>query len=114
MSDLTNSCKRCGLKRSVNHARTTPLCKSCSQVPDLPWGRWMESAACANDAYDPEWWWPTSVESETATLAKNICRYCPVRQICLDYAIQHGLNEGIWGGLMPSQRQTVRKVRRAG
>jgi WhiB family redox-sensing transcriptional regulator len=45
-------------------------------------------------------------------LALNICRYCPVRDLCLDYAIQHKENQGIWGGLLPAARQAYANQRR--
>lgn len=37
--------------------------------------------------------------------ASTICKRCPIRQVCLDYAIEASEEYGIWGGLTPSQRR---------
>lgn len=37
--------------------------------------------------------------------AKEICRTCPVRQPCLDYAISIREPHGIWGGLNENERK---------
>ena len=45
--------------------------------------------------------------------AKEICRTCPVRQPCLDYAVEIREPHGIWGGLNELERKAV-LARRAG
>lgn len=37
--------------------------------------------------------------------AKDICRTCPVRQPCLEYAVQIREPHGIWGGLSEAERR---------
>ncbi len=37
--------------------------------------------------------------------AKALCRTCPVKDDCLMYAIRADEHDGIWGGLMPDERQ---------
>ena len=39
--------------------------------------------------------------------AKDICRTCPVRQPCLDYAVQIREPHGIWGGLSENERRQL-------
>ena len=39
--------------------------------------------------------------------AKEICRPCPVRQECLDYAIRIREAHGIWGGLSEAERKQI-------
>ena len=39
--------------------------------------------------------------------AKAICLDCPVRELCLDWAITHEIS-GIWGGKTPRQRARMR------
>ncbi len=39
--------------------------------------------------------------------AKEICRPCPVRQDCLDYAIRIREAHGIWGGLSEAERKQI-------
>lgn len=40
--------------------------------------------------------------------AKAICQECPVRQACLDYAVQTRQIVGIWGGTTPTRRMRLR------
>jgi WhiB family redox-sensing transcriptional regulator len=40
-------------------------------------------------------------------MALNICGHCNVRDLCLDYALQHKEREGIWGGLLPAARNAL-------
>lgn len=39
--------------------------------------------------------------------AKEICRTCPVRLPCLEYALQIREPHGIWGGLNEVERRAV-------
>lgn len=42
--------------------------------------------------------------------AKEICRTCPVRRPCLDYAISIKEQHGIWGGLNEAERKNLMVV----
>lgn len=39
--------------------------------------------------------------------AKDICRTCPVKEPCLDYALNIKENHGIWGGLNEAERRNL-------
>ncbi len=39
--------------------------------------------------------------------AKGICASCPVRQDCLDYAMEIREPHGIWGGLTEGERRSL-------
>jgi WhiB family transcriptional regulator, redox-sensing transcriptional regulator len=41
--------------------------------------------------------------------AKELCGWCPVRSDCLNYALENGIQDGIWGGLTPPERRTWQK-----
>ena len=60
----------------------------------------LESSACAgrNDIFDNE---------DQAAPAKLLCAACPVRQRCLDYALEYE-EFGIWGGATPEERDELR------
>lgn len=45
--------------------------------------------------------------------AKNVCRTCPVILECLTYAIEENEIHGIWGGLTPKERYSLRREVRA-
>lgn len=71
---------------------------------------WMHLAACGGTA-DPEQWFPlpgTIAEID----ARAICAGCPVRDRCLDEALEAGLDFGIWGGMNPAERR-AESTRRA-
>jgi hypothetical protein len=42
--------------------------------------------------------------------AKKICASCPVRQECLNYAIENKLSLGVWGGMTYRERLIARKA----
>lgn len=51
--------------------------------------------------------------SEHYTEAKRVCDLCPVREECLDYALDQKERYGMWGGLTPIERRRIeRKERR--
>ena len=41
--------------------------------------------------------------------AKELCRVCPVRWTCLDYALTRPERYGIWGGFDPRERNQIRR-----
>lgn len=69
---------------------------------------WRERAACRD--VDPDLFFPLS-EAE-GDPAKAICRACPVRRQCRDWAINVGEAFGIWGGLSERERKRIREGKR--
>lgn len=65
-------------------------------------------AACAD--HDPELWFSTEPEDRDA--AKRICRGCPLRQRCADYAASRHV-AGVWGGTSRYDRQQAAAAGRA-
>ena len=46
--------------------------------------------------------------------ALKYCKRCPVQQDCLDYAVEEGIDLGVWGGLTERQRRAyARRVNAA-
>jgi WhiB family redox-sensing transcriptional regulator len=66
---------------------------------------WAARALCAG--VDPEVFFPPS--DDPAAEARDVCMACPVRGECLAYAVTADEPFGIWGGLDPRQRHTVRR-----
>lgn len=61
---------------------------------------------------DPESMFPEyrvggTVSSE-AEAAKRVCARCPIRLACLDYALEHNEQWGIWGGLDHLERRKMK------
>lgn len=53
---------------------------------------------------DPETFFPVYSGHSAEEKAKRICAGCPVREGCLDFAIDTGQQYGIWGGLNQDER----------
>lgn len=67
---------------------------------------WRATANCQNAPsalFFPE-------RGEPADRAKALCARCPVRQECLDFAIERGERFGVWGGLSERERRPIRKA----
>lgn len=65
--------------------------------------RWQDEALCAQT--DPEIFFP---EKDGSTReAKRVCRSCPVRAECLEYALEHDERFGLWGGLSERERRRL-------
>jgi WhiB family redox-sensing transcriptional regulator len=74
---------------------------------------WMQESACRE--IDPEIFFPDPspwMLSEIAA-AKEVCSICPVREVCLEYAMVNGIEYGVWGGLTRNERRALKKKRRA-
>jgi WhiB family redox-sensing transcriptional regulator len=69
---------------------------------------WRLQALCAGKP--AEWWYPERggafVELE---LSKALCRSCPVRRQCLDYALATHQTEGVWGGMSVGERRRLHR-----
>jgi WhiB family transcriptional regulator, redox-sensing transcriptional regulator len=44
--------------------------------------------------------------------AKAVCRTCPVRVPCLDFAMATNQDAGVWGGTSEEERRALRAARR--
>lgn len=67
---------------------------------------WEDDALCAQT--DPEAFFPEKGGSTRD--AKKICGSCEVRTRCLEYALEHNQQFGIWGGLSERERRKLRKA----
>ncbi|MFD5494406.1 WhiB family transcriptional regulator [Streptomyces sp. NPDC001812] len=75
---------------------------------------WRTRAACRDE--DPDLFFPIGT-SGSALLqterAKAVCRRCPVREQCLDWAMDSGQSLGVWGGTSETERRALRRRLRA-
>lgn len=70
---------------------------------------WTELARCRG--MDSEVFFARNLTE--ARTAIRTCDRCEVRQQCLDYAVEQGIDIGVWGGLTERQRRSyVRQHRR--
>jgi WhiB family redox-sensing transcriptional regulator len=66
---------------------------------------WQDSALCAQA--DPEAFFP--IKGGSTREAKKVCRACPVRAECLEYALIHQERYGIYGGLSERERRKLER-----
>lgn len=71
---------------------------------------WRHRAECS-DA-DPDLFFPTAGEGTPAgriqyAEAQAVCAHCPVAADCLEYALDAGLDHGVFGGTTPSERRDL-------
>jgi len=70
---------------------------------------WHDHAACSGES-SVRFYPPSHPERRAARLrresrARAVCASCPVRDDCLQHAIDHGERYGIWGGLTDRERR---------
>lgn len=70
--------------------------------------KWQDQALCLEVGGD--FWHPEKGGSTRE--GKKICFACPVREACLEHALEHDERLGIWGGLSERQRKTLQRQRR--
>jgi WhiB family redox-sensing transcriptional regulator len=70
---------------------------------------WRLEASCRH--VDPDLFFPTGTARSAADhieAAKAVCRTCPVRVSCLDFALSSHQDAGIWGGTSEEERRAIR------
>ncbi len=71
---------------------------------------WREYAECRT--VDPDLFFPiggTGPSLVQIENAKSVCRRCPVRENCLNWALETGQNIGVWGGRTEGERRALRR-----
>ncbi|MER5551781.1 WhiB family transcriptional regulator [Streptomyces sp. NPDC002793] len=73
---------------------------------------WRMRAACREE--DPDLFFPIGSSGpavmQTAE-AKTVCGTCPVREKCLEWALENGQDAGVWGGMDENERRALKRRR---
>jgi WhiB family redox-sensing transcriptional regulator len=69
---------------------------------------WMATGNCRYEP--PATFFPS--DGVGVEIAKRICATCPVSAPCLEYALDHRIDHGVWGGTSERQRRRILKQRR--
>jgi len=77
-------------------------------APDVTDESWRDRAACS-EWYDPELFFIDT--DDAVTEAKAVCAACPVRAVCLSWALATKQQHGVWGGLSETDRDELRRER---
>jgi WhiB family redox-sensing transcriptional regulator len=78
---------------------------------DMERANWWDDAACLHT--DPDLFFPDGTAGPALRQvdeAKQICRGCPVRMPCLEWALDQASSSGIWGGTTEDERRAIRRV----
>lgn len=70
--------------------------------------RWMLDARCRG--VDPAEFFPSDGLGVEA--AQRVCEGCAVRVECLEYALEHRIEHGVWGGASERERRRILRRRR--
>ena len=76
---------------------------------------WQEDAACRRHD-NVVFFGPDQGESELEKQAremkaKSICHTCPVKEPCLEFAMETNQKYGIWGGMTDKERASLKRRR---
>jgi WhiB family redox-sensing transcriptional regulator len=69
---------------------------------------WMARGNCANEP--PAMFFPS--DGVGVEVARRICATCPVKEPCLEHALAHRIDHGVWGGASERERRRILKRRR--
>lgn len=104
-------CETCGRTSWLKRSQVDYVCQSCRLMEIVvPVGPWVIDARCAEVGGDL--WYATNTKggpTRENLMAKRICDDCPVKQQCLDWALENNERYGIWGGATPRERRGMRK-----
>ncbi|MGN6692634.1 MAG: WhiB family transcriptional regulator [Aquihabitans sp.] len=69
---------------------------------------WMSEGHCR--FYPPAAFFPS--DGNGVVTARAICAECPVKEPCLEYALENRIEHGVWGGCSERERRRILKRRR--
>jgi WhiB family redox-sensing transcriptional regulator len=69
---------------------------------------WMSRGNCAEQP--PATFFPS--DGVGVEIARKICATCPVKEPCLEYALEQRIDHGVWGGCSERERRRILKRRR--
>jgi len=71
-------------------------------------GVWMDRGRCRD--LPPSTFFPS--DGVGVELARRICADCPVKVMCLEYALENRIDHGVWGGTSERERRRILRQRR--
>jgi WhiB family redox-sensing transcriptional regulator len=69
---------------------------------------WMRLGLCRDQS--PSKFFPS--DGVGVEIARRICADCPVKEPCLEYALEYRVDHGVWGGCSERERRRILKRRR--
>lgn len=69
---------------------------------------WMGHGNCRDEP--PSRFFPS--DGVGVDVARRVCEGCPVKEPCLEYALHHRIDHGVWGGTSERERRRILRRRR--
>lgn len=117
MAEGTHGAGQRGWLPMARHISVAGAVRTPRSLTDAELARLLFSARanCANSGLDTAAWFPASGNAEAARVqaapAIALCNTCPLRGECLEFSMRYwyrGGEEGVWAGLVGSERLTLR------
>jgi WhiB family redox-sensing transcriptional regulator len=70
--------------------------------------QWMAEGNC--NSISPSTFFPS--DGVGVDVARKICEGCPVKAVCLEYALANRIDHGVWGGTSERERRRILRQRR--
>jgi WhiB family redox-sensing transcriptional regulator len=70
---------------------------------------WMARGKCKD--IPPSTFFPS--DGVGVEIARRICADCPAKAPCLEYALFHRIDHGVWGGASERERRRILRQRRS-
>ena len=73
---------------------------------------WRHRSACLDES--PELFFPIGIGEPAMAqteIARQVCGRCEVKEHCLAWALEAGLDHGILGGMTDTERRLLRRAR---
>ena len=71
---------------------------------------WMDAGNCRS--VSPSVFFPS--DGVGVEVARQVCRDCPVKTACLEYALANHIDHGVWGGTSERERRRIARRHRVG
>ncbi|MER6916731.1 WhiB family transcriptional regulator [Streptomyces sp. NPDC000594] len=71
---------------------------------------WRHNAVCREE--DPELFFPIGTTGPAILQieeARAVCNRCPSRDACLQWALESGQTDGVWGGMSEDERRAMKR-----
>jgi WhiB family redox-sensing transcriptional regulator len=93
--------------RRIPLMSTSTAMGACIALEDNPRpGGWAHRAACRDTSTQLFF----AADDVSVAAARRLCRSCPVRPECADYALSLPELTGIWGGMTAAERRRLRRA----
>lgn len=86
----------------------SPSASTTAPAPASEVTAWMAFGNCRN--YAPSVFFPS--DGVGVDRARKICKTCSVSEQCIEYALEHRIDHGVWGGTSERERRRILKRRR--